>query len=91
MSALRIGLVPALALALSFGISAAYAQTAAPPAPAATTAPAAKPMKHMAKKPTVHKVSVTKACTTAGHKQKLKGDAFKKFEADCVRHGGPSA
>ena len=34
MSALRIGLVPALALALSFGISAAYAQTAAPPAPA---------------------------------------------------------
>jgi hypothetical protein len=91
MSALRIGLVPALALALSFGISAAYAQTAAPPAaPDATTAPAAKPMKHMAK-PTVHKVSVTKACTTAGHKQKLKGDAFKKFEADCVRHGGPSA
>jgi hypothetical protein len=90
MSALRIGLVPALALALSFGISAAYAQTAAPPAPAATTAPAAKPMKPMAK-PKVHKVSVTKACTTAGHKQKLKGDAFKKFEADCVRHGGPSA
>lgn len=95
MNIRRFGLLPAIALALSLGAGAAWAQTTpqvAPPATAAPTeqmTPSATPK---TKKPALDaskKAAVSKACSDAADKQGLKGTPRKKFREGCKRKGGP--
>jgi hypothetical protein len=85
MSILRNGLISAAILALSLGVGPAFAQST-PGTNPDTAAPAAKTMKPMKK--TVHKISVSKSCSTQAHKKNLHGKALGRFETNCMHHSG---
>jgi psiF repeat len=75
-------LVAAVALSLSIGIGAAFAQT-----PPAAPAPAAQPAAPAKMSPD-EKKAVSKSCSDQATAKGLHGKARKKFRSECKHEGG---
>jgi len=84
----RLVLVPVIALALSFGASAAFADESPARVSPVTSNKIPATMNKTAMAP--EKTDVSKACSAAADKQNLHGKARKKFRSDCKSHGGPA-
>jgi hypothetical protein len=85
----RILFASAVALTLSLGATAAFAQST--PGRIQPISSNKIPAEVKSKPPMnpVQKADISKACSAAADKQNLHGKARKKFRGDCKSHGGP--